>query len=252
MGFFKKNRKKDQGKSEKESVWIESLPLDAGNWNQVFSACLGKMTAIQTACGEQVVQEQEWHVDFSNGVIFFGDQGYPLQLIGSESASSNTWLWGWENVNGLPDSMLQLAMRTKTIGERLQLDPLTIAQFSLDDIFNGHALSVVACGLSDRYCYYRCPHSGGSVFVAFSDAPDEVFSSIDAQKFVTLTMQCIQQFDIDHRVFIEGFLTWNHTSYDWDNQTLFAHFQKDLKIAFERTADNALRICSMDTGFSKA
>ena len=242
MKFWSKHKKPDQN----ETLWLERLPIDTGDWNQVFSTCLGKMTAIQTACGEQVVRDQNWHVDFSRGMICFGEQAYPLQLIGSEASSNDSWLWGWENINRLPESLLRLAVSTKAVGERWKLDPLTMAGFALDDTFNGHSLSVVTCGLADRYCYYRCPHSGGAVFVAFSGVPDSVFAPVDAQKFLSITMQCVQQFDVAHKAFVEGFLTWNNTHYDWDGQTLFAHFPQELKIAFEQAGDS-LRICSVDT-----
>ena len=56
-----------------------------------------------------------------------------------------------------------------------------------------------------------------------------------------LTMQCIQQFDVDHKAFAEGFLTWNNTNYNWDGQTLRAHFPQELKIVFGQS-DGSLRI----------
>lgn len=164
----------------------------------------------------------------------FGNQKYPLQFIGSEATSSNTWLWGWENINGFSEKIIQVATHAKVVGERWNLEPLTTAEFTLDDTFNGHNLSIVTCGLVDKYCYYRGPHSGGAIFAAFSGVPDSVFASIDVQKFVSITTQCIQQFHIDHKIFVEGFLSWNNTQYEWDNQTLLAHFQQDLKIEFEQ------------------
>jgi len=229
--------------------WIEDLNIDTGNWFQVFSACLGKMMAIQTACGEQVVKGQGWNVDFSEGVILFGSQKYPLQFLGSESASSNTWLWGWENINHFPEKIIETALRTKEIGERFGLEPLTTAEFMLDDTFNGHNLSIVACGLADHYCYYRGPYSGGAIFVSFSGVPDRVFAPVDMHKFLSITTQCIRQFHIDHKIFVEGFLSWNGTKYDWKDQALIAHFQQDLKIEFERVND-FLRICSINTVLS--
>ena len=60
MRFWGKDRKQDNRKN----IWIEHLNIDTGNWFQVFSACLGKMIAIQTACSEQVVKGQDWNVDF--------------------------------------------------------------------------------------------------------------------------------------------------------------------------------------------
>ena len=242
MRFWGKDRKQDNRKN----IWIEHLNIDTENWFQVFSACLGKMIAIQTACSEQVVKGQYWNVDFSEGVILFGNQKYPLQFIGSEATSSNTWLWGWENVNGFSEKNIQVATHAKVVGERWNLEPLTTAEFTLDDTFNGHNLSIVTCGLVDKYCYYRGPHSGGAIFVAFSGVPDSVFASIDVLKFVSITTQCIQQFHIDHKIFVEGFLSWNNTQYEWDNQTLLAHFQQDLKIEFEQV-NNFWRICAMNT-----
>ena len=107
------------------------------------------MIAIQTACSEQVVKGQDWNVDFSEGVILFGNQKYPLQFIGSEATSSNTWLWGWENINGFSEKIIQVATHAKVVGERWNLEPLTTAEFTLDDTFNGHNLSIVTCGLVD-------------------------------------------------------------------------------------------------------
>ncbi len=240
MKFFNRNKAHDN----KQEFFTGRLNIDTGSWFQVFSACLGKMTAIQTACAEKVVKGQDWNVNFSEGVILFGDRKYPLQFIGSESASSNTWLWGWENINGFSDKIIQIALHTKEVGERWKLEPLTTAEFTLDDTFNGHNLSIVTCGLADKYCYYRGPHAGGAVFVAFSGVPDNVFDPVDIHKFISITTQCIQQFHIDHKIFAEGFLLWNNTKYEWNNRTLTAHFQQDLRIEFEQVND-FWRICSM-------
>ena len=227
-----------------EKTPLEGLTIDPSDWFQVFSACLGKMMAVQTACSEQVVKGQDWNLDFAEGFIYFGDQKYPVQFIGSESASSNTWLWGWENINGFPEKILQIVRRTRELGEHWKLEPLTTAEFALDDSFNVHYLSIAACGLTEKYCYYRAPLSGGAAFVAFSGVPDGVFAPVDVHKFLSITTRCIQQFHVDHKIFTEGFLLWNHTGYDWSGDTLTAHFQQDLNIQFEQ-AGKFLRICSM-------
>lgn len=74
MGFFSSDGNRN--------LWIERLAVDTGNWFHVFSACLGKMMAVQTACSDQVVKGQDWNVDFEEGSIRFGAQKYPLQFIG--------------------------------------------------------------------------------------------------------------------------------------------------------------------------
>ena len=75
-------------------------------WNEIFSANLGKIMAIQTACAKYVVKNRDWNVNFNRGIISFGNDEYPLQFLGSEANSSNTWLWAWENINGFDENII--------------------------------------------------------------------------------------------------------------------------------------------------
>ena len=211
------------------------------DWNDIFSANLGKIMAIQTACAEHVVKNRDWNVDFNKGIIAFADDEYPLQFLGSEANSSNTWLWAWENINEFDDKIISLARSIKEKGEKLNLEALTTAEIDISDELNGHTLSIVACGLADKnYCYYRGPHSGGAIFIAFDRVDEKIFSSINAGKFIDITMKCIQQFSLNHKLFIESFLEWNKTKYECQGDLIVADFGKDgeLKIEFEKVEDN--------------
>lgn len=236
MGFFSKLKKEKMIENiERISIFDTDYPIDKSNWFQVFSACLGKVVAIQEACSEQVVKGQNWNVDFRAGTITFGKDVYPLQYLGSEAKSDNSWLWGWENVNGFDHQILGVANELKDIGKKWNLEPLIVPRFELDNTFNGHNLSIVACGiLKNQYCYYRGPHDGGAIFVVFSQIPDTVFRPLDAKKFASLVIECIQQYHVDHQIFVESFLMWNGTPYDWKDQHIIAHFSTDITIAFEQ------------------
>ena len=210
-------------------------------WNDIFSANLGKMMAIQIACAELVVKNRDWNVDFDKGIISFGNDEYPLQFLGSEANSSNTWLWAWENINEFDDKIISLVREIKAKGEKLNLEALINAEIDITDKLNGHNLSIVACGLADKnYCYYRGPHSGGAIFVAFCGVAEKVFSPVDVRKFIDITMKCIQQFSLNHKIFIESFLEWNKNKYEWQENNMVANFGNSgkLKIEFEKVEDN--------------
>ena len=224
--------------------FLDQLAVPHGDWTALFSACLGKMISVQQACAEYVVKNEDWNVDLACGVISFGTREYPLQFIGSESASSGTWLWGWENINDFPEKIIRLANETKACGEEWHLEPLTAAEFDLNDTLSGHNLSIAACGIADHFAYYRCPHEGGAVFVAVGGVPEEVFAPVDFPRFISTVSQCIQQFDVDHRLLVEGFLRWNQTPYEWHGSRITAHFTQDLIIAFE-DVDGSQRISAM-------
>ena len=213
-------------------------------WNEIFSANLGKMMAIQTACAKYVVKNRNWNVDFDKGIIAFGNDEYPLQFLGSEANSSNTWLWAWENINGFDDKIISLAREIKGKGEKLNLEALTTAEIDISDELNGHTLSIVACGLADKnYCYYYGPHSGGAILVAFDGVDEKVFTPVDAKDFADITIKCIQQFSLNHKIFVENFLEWNKTKYKLQGDTIIADFEKDGKLMIElEKIENNFRI----------
>ena len=217
-------------------------------WNDVFSANLGKIMAIQTACAKYVVKNRDWNVNFNRGIISFGNDEYPLQFLGSEANSSNTWLWAWENINGFDENIISLAREIKAKGEKLNLEALTTAEIEITDELNGHILSIVACGLANKkYCYYRGPHSGGAIFVAFDGVDERVFAPINAKDFADIVVNSIQQFPLNHKLFVESFLEWNKTKYKWQGNLIIADFEKDgeLKIEFEKI-ENGFRIVNIN------
>ena len=216
-------------------------------WNEIFSANLGKIMAIQIACAEYVVKNRDWNIDFDRGIISFGNDEYPLQFLGSEANSSNTWLWAWKNINGFDENIISLAREIKAKGEKLNLEALTTAEIEITDELNGHILSIVACGLADKkYCYYRGPHSGGAIFVAFDGVDERVFAPINAKDFADIVVNSIQQFPLNHKLFVESFLEWNKTKYKWQGNLIIADFKKDgeLKIEFEKI-ENGFRIVNI-------
>ena len=213
-------------------------------WNEIFSANLGKIMAIQIACAEHVVKNRDWNVDFDRGIISFGNDEYPLQFLGSEATSSNTWLWAWENINEFDDKIISLAREIRAKGEKLNLEALTTAEIDISDELNGHTLSIVACGLADKnYCYYYGPHSGGAILVAFDGVDEKVFTPVDAKDFADIVVRCIQQFPLNHKLFVESFLEWNKTKYKLQGDTIIADFEKDGKLMIElEKIENNFRI----------
>ena len=211
-------------------------------WNEIFSANLGKIMAIQIACAEYVVKNRDWNIDFDRGIISFGKDEYPLQFLGSEATSSNTWLWAWENISEFDDKIISLAREIKAKGEKLNLEALTTAEINISDELNGHTLSIVACGLADKnYCYYRDPYSDGAIFVAFDGVDERVFAPINAKDFADIVVNSIQQFPLNHKLFIESFLSWNKTKCEWNKNTLIADFENSqkLEIDFEEKTELA-------------
>lgn len=245
MKFFEHFFQTDEiKKQELTKIFHE---IDKSSWIQVFSACLGKMMVIQNNASECIVKGRGWNVDFTTRSLFFGEDEYKFQYIGSESTVSNTWMWGWENINQFSEECLILANEMKSKGCDWNLDSLATPQFELTDLINGHTLSIVSCGLSEEnYFYYRGPHNNGAVYLAVEYAEKDVLKKANLSLFAQITMECVKQYPVDHKIFVESLLQWNKTPYKWNGDMLIAKFPQELYIGFEQKG-NFYRIVSMKT-----
>lgn len=245
MKFFEHFFQTDEiKKQDLTKIFIE---IDMSNWIQVFSACLGKMMVIQNNASDHIVKGRGWNVDFSTRSLFFGEDEYKIQFIGSESTATNTWMWGWENINNFSEETLVLANEMQNKGAEWNLEPLTTPKFELTDLINGHTLSIVACGLSEEnYFYYRGPHNGGAVYLAVEYAEKSVLKKANLSLFAQITMECVKQYPVNHKIFAESLLQWNKTPYKWNGDILAARFPQELFIGFEQKGE-FYRIVSMKT-----
>lgn len=241
--------KKKQAKVLSKKLFYDSdIEINMSNWIEVFSACLGKAVANQNACADLVVKGRDWNVDFNRKIISFGEDEFPAQFIGSESSSSNTWLWSWENISGFADDVLEVSNAVKAKGLEWKLAPLTLAEFDITDIFSGHTLSIVATSIyNDNICYYHGPHDGGAVLVAIHDLPEEVFAPIGATEFARITLESIQQYPVNHEIFVKSFLYQNHIRYSCKEDMIVAKFDRDMSIHFENV-DGFKRISNFKSG----
>lgn len=209
------------------------VELDPSSWRDVYSACLGPSRLTQAACQQQVVRGRDWEVDFDAGTLSFGEDSYPVQFLGSESSADDSWLWGWHNVNNFPEELLTTCHHVHELGRSWGLAELTTARLDLTPQLDGHALAAVASVLSaDPVAYYRGPHAGGAVLMAFSGLPEQVFAPVGLSEVAAVVTDSLQA-ECDHRILVEGLLRWNGTEYTRRGRRLTAYFPQELVLDFD-------------------
>ena len=179
-------------------------------------------------------------MDLKRGETLFGDDApRAIWYIGSEANASRTWPWGYENINRLDERLLTLARDVRDFGLRHGLEELSTPKLALSAEINGHALSAIACGLSQEpVCYYRCPHAGGAVFVAFAAgecvSPEgAIASSMDASELISLARDYIGAFQLNHAVFIKALLLRNGTKFSEAAGKIVVNFKNDAVFSFD-------------------
>ena len=196
--------------------------------------------AAQEAGSKLIVKGRRRSVDLKRGEISFGDDApRAIWYIGSEASSSRTWLWRYENINRLDERLLTLARDVRDFGLRHGLAELSTPKLVLSAEINGHALSAIACGLSQEpVCYYRCPHAGGAVFVAFAagecvSSDGTIKLSMDARGLISLARDYIGTFQLNHAVFIKALLLRNGTKFSEAADKIVANFKNDALFSFD-------------------
>ena len=157
-----------------------------------------------------VVGDQDWRVDLAEGVLTFGqDQRWPVQLLGTESEETGTWLWGWANPSaGIPPSLLGSARLLQLLGEERHIAEFTEPEYALGDI-DGHYLAIVASGVCRAEAYYRAPYEGGAAFLLLQQGLPLPPAGDPLTRVTTVFPQALAALPItDHRRTLTGYLRY--------------------------------------------
>ena len=117
-----------------------------------------------------------WSFALDEGVLAFTQPHQaPLQLgvqlLGTESAETHTWLWSWANEDsGIPKRLLKSAQDLRAFGEREGVPELHAPQLPLSAQINGGRMAAIACGVVRAACFFRVAYPGGLLFMLIKDA----------------------------------------------------------------------------------
>ncbi len=193
----------------KISIMSTPISFDKSDFLSLLSLSVGNAIAMQNRMGERVIGDSGWNVDLRNGEITFGNKSFKCGILGTESHTSGTWLWGWAHTeSGLPENAAAPSRRAKR--NLSGCEEFTTAKFSLDELHTGHNLSMAAVGAAEKnVCYYRCPYNEGALFVQIEELPLEVFEPLTTEAIIRQHMEIISAFYCDHRLLAAGMLHQN-------------------------------------------
>lgn len=157
-----------------------------------------------------LVSDLPWHFDVGAGLLSFADKfSWRAQLLGTESTSSQSWLWGWANIsNGVTDDLVQSASRLRRYGESEQIRVLTQPELPITEA-EGHIFAMIASGYCGARGYYRGPYPGGAVYLLVTDDKFPACTQAALQRIATIFPQMISSFEIDdHRLALRAYLKY--------------------------------------------
>lgn len=214
-------------------IYDYDFRFDRKNWFETFSASLGHVFIRQVRFTQEITNGKDCDVDLENGTITFeGSEPLDIQILGKEDARTGVWQWAFENFDKYDKKYLALANKIHELGKKFGNEALREPSFNIDQIYNGHSLSIVACAIQEEnYCYFKCDHQTGALYVAIKDLPEQIFDKVDVKQFMDITLDRIQQLAVNQKIFVESFLNINETPYKWENtKKLVADFGENLLV----------------------
>ncbi|MFC4479375.1 DUF6882 domain-containing protein [Flavobacterium chungangensis] len=146
-----------------------------------------------------VTGELSWNVDMNKEEITFGDDlTFPMQVLGSFSHSSETWLWLWENkAGGYAESVMQQALLLKQYGEENNIELLSVGKF--DAVQNDlHLIGMIATEMFNLSGYYLGNYGQGTMVVTIKDDAIDNSESEELSRILTVFPELISTFEIQN------------------------------------------------------
>lgn len=112
-----------------------------------------------------------WDYDLDRATLTFSEDGFPrvsasIQVVGTTSLSSGTWMWGWAN-QSLPLKVTKDLAKVREFGRVQEVTELIEATLP-DDEHLGWAMTAVAAKLLGAKGGYRCPGENGFIYFIYS------------------------------------------------------------------------------------
>jgi len=175
----------------------------------------------QLALGH-VIGERDFFFDADAGTLSFGsDLHFPMQLLGTVSRQSSTWLWAWASPEPTASTLLQAAEQLRVVGRTQGLSELYEDGFAIvsppvasllrlqpfqdrrsaQEPLDGHLMAMLAAGVCQADAYYGADYGRGIAYVLLPRVPGTEAHRSDAPTAMAAVFAQLLQlpYALDHR-----------------------------------------------------
>lgn len=163
----------------------------------------------------QFLGTHDWAFDMDDGRLTFTNSETeevlarcPVQILGTESKTSNTWLWAWANeASQIPDRLLAGVRMVKSEAERAEIVEYYRPQLPIAYDRMCAELSIVSTGHLGLYTYYAAPFDDGAMYCAVERCPEaENTGPRDGLMVNRVIFTAISALDMNHRDAVHAYL----------------------------------------------
>ena len=155
----------------------------------------------------RLVGEHIFDLDLDAGVArFSGSLEFPLQVLGTQSDNTLTWLWAWaEEQTEIPADLQRSSLEMQDWGRGHNVPECTAPSVDLGRA-DGGLLSLVAAEVCKASCYYRDVYEGGALFLLLFSRDIDRQPSFGADDLARSFADLAAVYDFHHRNAFRSYL----------------------------------------------
>lgn len=171
----------------------------------------------------EIIGNNDWQIDMNTGFISFGNKlSYPMQILGTYSFESGTWLWAWANeASNIPDNLLVEAKELKELGEKYNIEFLTMPEYKMESV-DVHALGLIASGKFCSSAYYAGNYGSGILLVTLNSTDVDNVQYNEQGRILRAFPQLISTFSLNHKRTLKNYLSAKGYNINEENNSVSA------------------------------
>lgn len=169
-------------------------PLFAQLFEQQVMIGLSRQMALSDYLGGGA-----WQIQIDAGTLEIEGCGtFPIQVLGTESDLSNTWLWAWANQqSNFPKAVSREVNAIHRHGQAQGIEELTQPTFSLAS-YDPHQIAMVCAALSKLDYYYVAGYDNGALYTLIDGVPEQV-DQVPLARINSVILDAINMYPFNHR-----------------------------------------------------
>lgn len=216
---------------------LKLVDLNNISFKDLLSICIGKVYSNQRKFIEYIGKYDRWDTDVTTGILKLDDREFNVEYIGTTALSSDNFWYSSEIEKVIPDSGVELMIRTRKVMQDLNLTEYTKPKIELKDDINGYNLSMIYIAFAPQNVAYFCGSGDLNIYMFVKDLPDNIFEKVGSNTFTATVMEIISNFNVNHRLMIKAFLIENDCKFVENGNEITSDFSETSKITFTFDGD---------------
>lgn len=145
-------------------------------------------------------------LDLDAGKVRFSDSEFSMQVIGTESDNTLTWLWAWaDEQTEIPEVLLDASRQLQDWGRSEDVPEFTAPSVDLNAA-DGHTVSLIASQVCNASGFFRDDYEGGAAFLLLFDNRIDALPSFDRARLLRGLRELFTRYELNHRNVILAYL----------------------------------------------